>query len=392
MRTTALGVAAGGEACAQAFSGDRGTRGREDRAVYRPAGAPRARFQRPAGARQARSHSRAQVVLEHIRGKPRGGKGASGKGARAPGGASAPPTAWPDVVQTQGAAVRCLSPCLRVCLWPAPVDSAPSIRRHETGTAAVGTGIAGRVPGGVDRLRDRVSRALPLRAASLPGVDSYRFLPDAVRLCAMGGPGPPIAFRPSRGARWSCRGAVLYGPRVGPATAAPIQDRSRPEDSRRRGGRLRGSAPKAKSPDSVTMTPLRRPYDAIVWWERRRIPFNAILLVPAPAFWSRPLVRLGIRLIGSRPSWRGHPLKRNELGLLSNFAPTPFTFRGQRYASLEGFWQMMLYPEGPRSRLEAHAGGSRADDELRGQGRRHAGRREHEEDGNRLGHFRRQTD
>jgi predicted NAD-dependent protein-ADP-ribosyltransferase YbiA (DUF1768 family) len=39
--------------------------------------------------------------------------------------------------------------------------------------------------------------------------------------------------------------------------------------------------------------------------------------------------------------------KRNELGLLSNFAPTPFTFRGQRYASLEGFWQMMLYPEGP---------------------------------------------
>ncbi len=39
--------------------------------------------------------------------------------------------------------------------------------------------------------------------------------------------------------------------------------------------------------------------------------------------------------------------KRHELGLLSNFAPTPFTFRGQRYASLEGFWQMMLYPEGP---------------------------------------------
>jgi hypothetical protein len=38
--------------------------------------------------------------------------------------------------------------------------------------------------------------------------------------------------------------------------------------------------------------------------------------------------------------------KRHELGLLSNFAPTPFTFRGKRYASLEGFWQMMLYPEG----------------------------------------------
>jgi predicted NAD-dependent protein-ADP-ribosyltransferase YbiA (DUF1768 family) len=39
--------------------------------------------------------------------------------------------------------------------------------------------------------------------------------------------------------------------------------------------------------------------------------------------------------------------KRHELGLLSNFAATPFTFRGERYASIEGFWQMMLYPEGP---------------------------------------------
>ena len=36
-----------------------------------------------------------------------------------------------------------------------------------------------------------------------------------------------------------------------------------------------------------------------------------------------------------------------------NFAATPFTYRGKRYASLEGFWQMMLYPEGsddPRSK------------------------------------------
>jgi predicted NAD-dependent protein-ADP-ribosyltransferase YbiA (DUF1768 family) len=38
--------------------------------------------------------------------------------------------------------------------------------------------------------------------------------------------------------------------------------------------------------------------------------------------------------------------KRNELGLLSNFAATPFVFRDRQYASLEGFWQMMLYPEG----------------------------------------------
>jgi predicted NAD-dependent protein-ADP-ribosyltransferase YbiA (DUF1768 family) len=39
--------------------------------------------------------------------------------------------------------------------------------------------------------------------------------------------------------------------------------------------------------------------------------------------------------------------KRNELGILSNFAATPFTLDYKRYASVEGFWQMMLYPEGP---------------------------------------------
>jgi hypothetical protein len=48
--------------------------------------------------------------------------------------------------------------------------------------------------------------------------------------------------------------------------------------------------------------------------------------------------------------------KRHELGLLSNFAPTPFTFRGRRYASLEGFWQMMLYPEDERDLRASFAG------------------------------------
>ena len=46
--------------------------------------------------------------------------------------------------------------------------------------------------------------------------------------------------------------------------------------------------------------------------------------------------------------------KRSELGLLSNFAPTPFIYHEVRYASLEGFWQMMLYPEGagdPRAKF-----------------------------------------
>lgn len=39
--------------------------------------------------------------------------------------------------------------------------------------------------------------------------------------------------------------------------------------------------------------------------------------------------------------------KRTSLGVLSNFAHTPFIYRGKKYASIEGFWQMMKYPEGP---------------------------------------------
>lgn len=37
--------------------------------------------------------------------------------------------------------------------------------------------------------------------------------------------------------------------------------------------------------------------------------------------------------------------KRNELGIMSNFAATPFTMLGTRYASLEGLWQSMKLPE-----------------------------------------------
>ena len=68
-----------------------------------------------------------------------------------------------------------------------------------------------------------------------------------------------------------------------------------------------------------------------------------------PAHWWTPVATNGA------PSWEILPQearpgevilsKRHELGLLSNFAATPFTFRGKRYASLEGFWQMMKYPE-----------------------------------------------
>ncbi len=37
--------------------------------------------------------------------------------------------------------------------------------------------------------------------------------------------------------------------------------------------------------------------------------------------------------------------KRNELGLFSNFAATPILFKGLSYASIEGLWQSMKYPE-----------------------------------------------
>ncbi len=72
-------------------------------------------------------------------------------------------------------------------------------------------------------------------------------------------------------------------------------------------------------------------------------------LAQYPASWWTPVID------PHKPAWEilpqaAHPgqvilSKRNELGILSNFAATPFTFRGHRYASVEGFWQSMLYPE-----------------------------------------------
>ena len=49
--------------------------------------------------------------------------------------------------------------------------------------------------------------------------------------------------------------------------------------------------------------------------------------------------------------------KRTELGIFSNFAATPILLDGATYASVEGFWQMMKYPDGqmpadPRSNFE----------------------------------------
>ncbi|MCB0394939.1 MAG: NADAR family protein [Bdellovibrionales bacterium] len=75
-------------------------------------------------------------------------------------------------------------------------------------------------------------------------------------------------------------------------------------------------------------------------------------LADYPAHWWKPVPR------DTAPDWEILPQdagpgevilsKRNELGILSNFAPTAFKFEGKQYASLEGFWQMMKYPEGPK--------------------------------------------
>jgi hypothetical protein len=44
--------------------------------------------------------------------------------------------------------------------------------------------------------------------------------------------------------------------------------------------------------------------------------------------------------------------KRNELGILANLQPLPLCTTVKRYASIEGFWQMMLYRRRAQKELE----------------------------------------
>lgn len=79
-----------------------------------------------------------------------------------------------------------------------------------------------------------------------------------------------------------------------------------------------------------------------------------------PAHWWEPVPR------EDAPSWEVLPQdagpgevilsKRNELGRLSNFAATAFTLDGTHYPSLEGFWQMMKYPETADDPRATHPG------------------------------------
>lgn len=45
-----------------------------------------------------------------------------------------------------------------------------------------------------------------------------------------------------------------------------------------------------------------------------------------------------LNVVWGSPDWRAR--------MLSNFAPTPFEAWGERFASIEGFWQGLKYPEG----------------------------------------------
>jgi predicted NAD-dependent protein-ADP-ribosyltransferase YbiA (DUF1768 family) len=90
---------------------------------------------------------------------------------------------------------------------------------------------------------------------------------------------------------------------------------------------------------------------------------------PYPVHWWAEVSKEGA------PSWEIFPQdarygevilsKRHELGLLSNFAATPFVFRSKKYASVEGFWQATKFPENaedPRANFpEVHWPYSRAE-------------------------------
>ena len=96
-------------------------------------------------------------------------------------------------------------------------------------------------------------------------------------------------------------------------------------------------APHASSPSIAELLAARTNYPAD-WW-------TPVSSNGAPAWEILPQAAAPGEVILS---------KRHELGLLSNFAATPFTFHGKRYASLEGFWQMMKFPEGdddPRAKF-----------------------------------------
>ncbi len=70
-----------------------------------------------------------------------------------------------------------------------------------------------------------------------------------------------------------------------------------------------------------------------------------------PSHWWKPVSKKQIRWWEIAPDFvspdSGKVIlsKRNELGLLSNFADTPFVYDGIKYKTVEGLWQSMKFPE-----------------------------------------------
>lgn len=67
-----------------------------------------------------------------------------------------------------------------------------------------------------------------------------------------------------------------------------------------------------------------------------------------PDHWWKPVTDLASWEIGPQAGDKGKSAvlsKRNELGILSNFAHTPFELDGVKYQSIEGLWQSMKFPE-----------------------------------------------
>lgn len=78
-----------------------------------------------------------------------------------------------------------------------------------------------------------------------------------------------------------------------------------------------------------------------------------------PKHWWTPVAKekLAWWEIGPQAAGDGEVVlsKRNELGILSNFAHTPFTFRKKKYQGVEGLWQAMKFPENendPRAKFK----------------------------------------
>lgn len=70
---------------------------------------------------------------------------------------------------------------------------------------------------------------------------------------------------------------------------------------------------------------------------------------PYPAHWWKAVPKEEAKSWEILPQEAGYMevvlSKRNELGLLSNFAESSFVFHGVCYPTVEAFWQMMKYPE-----------------------------------------------